>query len=456
MNAREVALDIFLEAEKSGSSASALIADTLEKYDYEDPKEKAFLKRLAEGTLERRITLDWVLDGYSRTPTQKMKPLIRHLLRIGAYQILYMDKVPDAAACNEAVRLAKKRGFSSLSGFVNGVLRALSRNKEQLCWPDQKKDPVRYCSVYYSQPEWLVALWEEQMGLPDTEKMLKNMAKRRPLIIRVNETLSEKERREAIEAIRRAGVLVTEHPLYANAYKLDNCEGVAGLPGFDEGLFYVQDVSSMLAVEAAGIKEGMRVLDLCSAPGGKAILAAEKLNGTGMVKACDVSEKKTQRIRENAARMGAGNMEIAVWDARIKNPGQKEWADVMLADVPCSGLGVTGRKKDIRYRVTKEDLTALCALQKEILTASWEYVKPGGVLLYSTCTVDQKENEEMVVFLTEHFPFRTESLDPYLPERLRSARTAKGMLQLLPGEHDTDGFFIARLRRIDRAAEKED
>lgn len=487
MNARELALDIFLDAEKTGSYANALIRDVLDKYDYEDVKEKAFFKRLAEGVMERRLTLDWALDCYSKTPVEKMKPLIRNLLRISAYQILYMEAVPDSAACNEAVKLAKKRGFSSLSGFVNGVLRNLSRNKNALPMPDAQKEPIKNLSVRYSLPEWLILLWTEQYGAKKTEMLGAAIGQKRPVTIRFKCGLAEGQRERALEAMKKAGVRLTEHSLYPGAYELENCEGVANLPGFAEGLFYAQDVSSMLAVEAAGICTGMRVLDLCSAPGGKAILAYEKLAlcsasgaaatpgavgmaagkteqvlqragaavqesaaalpGTGAIKAGDLSENKADKIRENAQRMGCVDMEINVWDAAKHMEELEGWADVVLADVPCSGLGVMGRKKDIRYRVQPQDLKALNELQKQILTASWQYVKPGGVLLYSTCTVNRMENEEMVNFITQNFPFETESLDDYLPISLRDEQTARGMLQLFPNEHDTDGFFIARLRR---------
>lgn len=481
MNARELALDIFLDAEKTGSYANALIRDVLDKYDYEDVKEKAFFKRLAEGTSERRITLDWALNCYSKTPVEKMKPLIRNLLRISAYQILYMEAVPDSAACNEAVKLAKKRGFSSLSGFVNGVLRNLSRNKNALPMPDEQKEPLKSLSVRYSLPEWLISMWTEQYGQKRVQMLGEAAGQKRPVIIRFRRGLPDGQKERALEAMKKAGVGMTEHPLYPGAYELENCEGVANLPGFAEGLFYAQDVSSMLAVEAAGIRAGMRVLDLCSAPGGKAVLAYEKLAlgnapgavgmaagkteqvlqrtdaavqesaaalpGPGAIKAGDLSENKADKIRENAQRMGCTDMEINVWDATKHMEELEGWADVVLADVPCSGLGVMGRKKDIRYRVQPQDLKTLNELQKQILIASWQYVKPGGILLYSTCTVNRMENEEMVNFITERFPFETESLNDYLPSCLCDEQTARGMLQLFPGEHDTDGFFIARLRR---------
>ena len=376
-----------------------------------------------------------------------MKPLIRCLLRLSAYQILFLESVPDRAACSEAVRLAKKRGFSRLSGFVNGVLRSLAREKGSFVWPDARKEPVRALSVAYSVPEWIVSLWIGQYGQERTEKMLKALLIPRPVTIRFRSDITEKRREETVARFRERGITAERHPLYPGAWTLDGCEGVASLPGFSEGQFYAQDVSSMLAVETAGILPGMRIIDLCGSPGGKAVLAAEKAGREGRVLTGDISEKKTARIWENAERMRCENLEIRVWDAGRKQPGLEKWADVVLADVPCSGLGVLGRKKEIRYRVQPEDLMALRKLQREILTASADYVRPGGVLLYSTCTVNREENEEMVRFLTESFPFEAESLDPWLPECLHSRETKEGGCQLFAGDFDTDGFFMARLRR---------
>ena len=394
MDTRETALLLFVEMEKTKNFGSSLIRDTLNKYDYEDPREKAFLKRLTEGTLESLLTLDYVINAYSKTPTNKMKPLIRSLLRLSVYQILYMDTVPDSAACNEAVRLAKKKGY----------------------------------------------------GEEKTEPMLERLKNGRPLTIRLDSRLTEEEKAQEIAAIEVAGVTVQKHQLYADAWNLEGCEGIGHLPGFAEGLFYAQDVSSMLAVEAAGISGGMTVMDLCSAPGGKTTLAARKA-GSGKVICGDVSERKAALILENTDRMKCSNVSVNVWDASVFMEQYKESADVVLLDVPCSGLGVIGRKKEIRYRVTKEDLAVLVTLQKKIVDACWQYVKPGGILLYSTCTLDVSENEEMVRYVTKKYPFEAESIDPFLPECLHSQQTKAGFLQLFLGEWDTDGFFMARLRR---------
>lgn len=452
MDTRETALSLFMEMEKTGAYGSVLLKDTLNKYDYEDVREKAFLKRLSEGTMEKLITLDWVIDSCSKMPVRKMKPFIRSLLRLSAYQILYMDSVPDAAACSEAVKLAKKRGFSSLSGFVNGVLRSISRQKEAIVWPDPETEPVKALSVKYSLPEWMIGLWRQQYGAERCETMLAAMDARRPLTIRFSEKLSEEETEEAVERLRKAGASVRRHAFYPKAWELDGCEGIASLPGFAEGLFYAQDVSSMAAVLAAGIRPGMTVMDLCAAPGGKATLAAQLCAGTrqaegGRVLAGDISEKKAELIRENAERLGIDNLEVCVWDASVFMEQYRETADVVLLDVPCSGLGVMNRKKDIRYRVTKKDLDSLAALQKKIADACWQYVKPGGILLYSTCTVDRLENEDMVSYITERYPFETESMDGFVPEAFCGNGTKQGQLQLFCGEKDTDGFFMARLRR---------
>lgn len=454
MDARKIALEILLESEKTGAFAQNLLRGALEKYDYEDPRQKAFLKRLTEGTLERLLTLDFCLDSVSSVKTAKMKPMIRGLLRLSAYQILYLESVPDRAACSEAVRLAKEKGFTRLGGFVNGVLRGLIRKKGDIVWPDIAKEPVKALSVAYSMPEWIVSLWREQYGEKRTEAMLKALLVPRPLILRFRADVPKERRQETLAQFKRQGIGAVSHPLYPDAFVLNGCEGVACLPGFAKGLFYVQDVSSMLAVEAAGISPGMRVMDLCASPGGKALLAAEKTGDKGRVLAGDVSEAKTERISENAQRMGCSNLEVRVWDAAKKQPGLKEWADVVLADVPCSGLGVLGRKKEIRYRVQPGDLAALSKLQRKILAASADCVKPGGVLLYSTCTVNRGENEENVRFLTEKLGFERESLDPWLPECLHSRETKEGCCQLFCGEYDTDGFFMARLRRKGKQQEK--
>lgn len=464
-NIRELALDVLLELDKSDAEnagsgrearpefSSRLITDVLDKYDYLEGRDKAFLKRATEGAIERQLELDYYLNAFSSVPVDKMKPLIRCLLRLGTYQVLYMDNVPDSAACNEACKLAAKRGFKSLKGFVNGVLRNLSRNKDRLPLPDEEKEPVKYLSVKYSMPEWIVELWLDEYGKEATEVILEGLLEIHPVSLRFRTDLSDIARKDCVERLERQGVKLTPSEYLPYCFFLECKDNIRRLPGYEEGSFTVQNVSSALAVEAAGLKQGDFVIDVCAAPGGKSILAAEK---AGRVLARDVSEEKTALILENVERMRAKNIEVQVFDGQQTDGALMGRADVVLLDVPCSGLGVAGKKRDIKYRVNRESLKSLPKLQRRIVTASAGYVKPGGTLIYSTCTIDRAENEDMVHFITEELGFVPETLEGILPEAVlaEKKRTAgltasqeAACIQLLPGFMKCDGFFIARFRR---------
>ncbi len=451
INVREIVLDILLELSGQTEYSNVLIGAALDKYDYLDSKEKAFIKRVSEGTIERRIQLDYVLDQYSKTPVMKMKPLIRELLRMSVYQLLFMEHIPAAAVCNEAVKLAKKRRFQSLQGYVNGVLRNIARGREEMTWPDRQRDPLGYLSVCYSMPLWLVTHFAENYGREACEKILEAYLERRPVSVRLDERLSEKERESLLAAWEKAGVRVQAHPYLSYAVGVQGVSGVRGLEGYREGRFSVQDVSSMLVVETAGIRPGDTVIDVCAAPGGKALHAAAKLNGTGQVIACDVSRYKTDKIEENRARLGMENVSIRVQDARERDGSLVGKADVLLADVPCSGLGVIGHKQDIKYRVTQDSLSEIIKLQKEIITNVIDYIKPGGILMYSTCTMNPGENGEMTAWICESFGLETVGMEDRLPAVL-AEEAEQGMLQLLPGIHETDGFFMAKLRKKESPA----
>lgn len=446
-NPREIVVECLLELENGEVFSNVLLRQVLEKYDFLPPREKAFIKRVTEGTVERRIELDYILDQFSSVPVPKMKPFIRNLMRMSLYQLLYMDAVPDSAVCNEAVKLAQKRNFRSLKGFVNGVLRNIARNREKIVWPDPGKDWQKAVSVRYSMPEFLLELWEKDYGRERTENLCGEFLKIRPVSLRISERLSPEEQERLVEAWREKGVVCERHPYLSYAWRCRNLEGLQRLPGFAEGLVTVQDVSSMLVTECAGIKEGDFVLDVCAAPGGKCLHAASKLRGGGQVEARDVSEEKAALIRENIERIKAENVRVKVHDARLFDPETEGKADVLYLDLPCSGLGILGKKRDIKYHVTAESLGELTGLQREIIENSWRYVKPGGVVLYSTCTIHRAENEEQVRWMCEHFPLAPESLNPYLPKGLQCEEAESGMLQLMPGVHDCDGFFLARMRR---------
>ena len=390
-NIREVAVNMLLEIAEQNKYSHLVIRDVLNKYDYLDGRDKAFLKRVTEGTLERRIQLDYVLDQFSKVPVSKMKPLIRTLLRMSVYQLLFMDSIPDSAVCNEAVKLAGKRGFRNLQGFVNGVLRNIVRKKQEIVWPDQNADRINYLSVKYSMPVFLVEKFLAQQGYEKTEKMLESFLTEAPVTIRLKETLKAEDKRLLLKELEACGVHPEKHPYLPYAYSVAGTEGIAALPGFEDGLFTVQDVSSMLVCEAAGVKEGSLVIDVCASPGGKALHAADKLKGSGFVSARDLTEYKAEMIRDNKNRMKAENVEVLVWDARKLREEDVEKADLVLADLPCSGLGIMGRKADIKYHASPESLQQLQSLQREILSVIWQYVKPGGTMIYSTCTVKIKK-----------------------------------------------------------------
>ena len=370
-NSREIVLDTLLALEREGQYSSRLLRAVLDKYGYLDVRDRAFIKRVTEGTLERQRELDYYLDHFSSVPVRKMKPLVRCLLRMSVYQLVYMDTVPDSAVCNEACKLAAKRKFGNLRGFVNGVLRNISRGRENLPLPDEAKEPVRYLAVKYSMPDWLVELWLAEYGREITKNMLEGLLAIHPVSLRLRGNLTEEEREKLLSGLRERGVGLRESSYLSSVYLAENSGDLTELPGFAEGQWIVQDVSSALAVLAAGVKEGDLVVDACAAPGGKTLLAAE---GAGRVLGRDVSEEKAALIRENAVRMKAENLEIQVWDARVQDPSLLGKADVLLLDVPCSGLGVLGKKRDIKYHVSPEGLRELTKLQKEILRACAGYV----------------------------------------------------------------------------------
>lgn len=433
-----------------------IVRDVLNKYNYLPQQEKAFIKRLYEGTLERQIELDYVIGLYSKIKTNKMKAPIRAIMRMGVYQILYMDAVPDAAACNEAVKLAQKKGFATLKGFVNGVLRNIARNKDKIEYTS--------LSVKYSMPEWIVAMWTDQLGEETTKTVLAGLLREHPVTVRFRDLpeMTGVAMETAVSAVQEAlaarGGTMERDPYVPCAYKVSGTDDLTRLPYYEKGAFVVQDVSSMLAVMAVGFADyvrrvrpegghkAVRVLDLCAAPGGKSMLAADLLEKCGAdyeILSRDVSAGKVARMQENFDRCGLKNMFSGVGDAVQRDEALVGTADIVIADVPCSGLGVTGKKRDIKYRVSPGAIAELAGLQRQILAAAVSYLKPGGRLLFSTCTVNRDENEVHFTWLRDEMGLTPVPLDGALPGHFHTDTTPKGYLQLLPGVHDTDGFFMS-------------
>lgn len=440
---RRIAMEILIEAQKENVFGNAVLKQTLDKFDYFEAKKKAFIKKLAMGSLEKQIQLDYVIDLYAKPKTSQMKPVIRSILEIGVYQILFMDQVYDTLACNTCVTLARKKGFSSLSGFVNGILRRICREKEAIAWPSFEKDVLQYFHVCYSKPEWLVKLLMEQYGTETTEEILGGFSQEPETSIRIKESLSLQEREDLFEIWRKDGIQVKRRDELPYACLLKGTDRISNMAGFKEGKFIVQDISSMLVAECAGIKKGDVIFDVCASPGGKTLHAAEKLQGTGKVMSFDVSERKIDTIRENMERMNLTNIELNVQDATIFCPEYEETADILLADVPCSGLGVVARKQDIPRHLTPEKLESLSALQKEILVNTVKYLKKGGMLVYSTCTLNKQENDDNVRWILENLHMKPVSIRERLPECFWKYVTSDDTLQLYRGKMSCDGFFIA-------------
>jgi len=439
---RRLCAEILVETTRRQEFSNIILKEVLDKYNYLEGNKKAFIKKLSMGCLERKIQLDYIIDLYSKTPVKKMKPVVLAILETGVYQILFMDQVYDTTACNAAVSLAKKKGLANLSGFINAVLRKVCAEKEHIPYPDKEKDFTGYLSVYYSMPSWIVEQWITQYGAARAEEMLSGLMAETKVFLRIKESLSEGEKEALKEKWRNAGVTVTESALLPYACEVKGTDRISSLAGFEEGLFTVQDLSSMLVCECAGIKAGDHIIDVCAAPGGKTLHAAEKLQGSGRVDSFDLTEHKVERIRENIARMGYENVFCDVKDATVFYEELENTADVLLADVPCSGMGVMGRKQDIRYNLSKEQTEELVKLQQQILTNVSRYVKPGGRMVFSTCTINRKENDENGKWIEENLPFTRADIGEYLPKGLEEY-CHDGMLQLYRGKISCDGFFIA-------------
>lgn len=452
INEREIALDILMEVNEKEQYIHVLLNDALRKYQYLEKNERAFISRLVKGTMERRLTLDYVINQVSSVRVNKMKPLIRNLMRMSVYQMMYMEQVPVSAVCNEAVKLAKKRKFTNLSGFVNGVLRNISRQLPQIKLPDD-------LSIKYSVPQELVGMLEASYGREMTELILESFLKEKKVSAITNTVKITKK--ELVNLLKSQGITVEDAPYVEDAFILSDYNYLDDIEEFSAGMFQIQDISSMLAGVIASPAKDSTVLDVCAAPGGKSIFAALMMSGTGHVISRDVSERKTGQIEENVERLGLSNIGVEVSDAAVHNIEDEDMADMLIADLPCSGIGIIGRKPDIKYNVIRDKIDGIIQLQRKILDSIYSDVKHGGYIVYSTCTLNSQENEENVRYIKSK-GFEAVDITASLPEKLiddakRAGKhyydklikdAADGMLTLIPGVYECDGFFVAKLKRI--------
>ena len=437
-SARDTALKVLIACRTHGAWADAALKAQLAR-DQLSPQDAALCSRIVYGVTQNRLLLDFYLAAYCSQKPDHLQPPLLDILRLGAYQILFLDKVPDRAAVSEAVELAKRSGRGQAAGLVNAVLRKLSQNKNALpSIPD--RDEVKFLSIRYSHPKWLIKRILELLGREETEAFLAADNTAAPLTVQVNPLKTTQEKLTAeLEAL---GVRVTPHVWVPGCLELSGTGDLTALEPFRVGHFLVQDGAAALAARAAAVTPGQRVLDVCAAPGGKSFGAAFAMEDRGEILACDLHENKLKRIQDGAQRLGLTSIRTAAADGREFRPEWEAAFDTVLVDAPCSGLGIIRKKPDTRYKKA-DDLFTLPVVQQAILDNACRYVKPGGVLVYSTCTILPEENQQVTdAFLAQHRDFSREDLP--LPDQ---AGQADGQVTLWPHRHDTDGFYICRMRR---------
>ncbi|MGN1443014.1 MAG: 16S rRNA (cytosine(967)-C(5))-methyltransferase RsmB [Acutalibacteraceae bacterium] len=425
-NPRRLAFDILLKIEKDNAYSNLTLDACLPESGL-DARDKAFVSALVYGVTERRLTIDYQLALYLDKPLKKLKPQVLIILRLGVYQLLFMDKIPDSACVNESVKLTKSCGCAYASSLVNAVLRKCAKNGLVL----PKEDSPDYISVRYSCPPWLCEKWINEYGLDDTKALLDASNGCVDTVVRVNTVKTDAHLLKKL--LEKEGVSVLDGPV-ENSLIIKNYGNIENLTGFRDGLFHVQDTASQLCVKALNPLPGQTVFDVCSAPGGKAFTAAQLMENSGKVLAFDIYEHRVKLIADGAKRLGLDIVCAKVGDASLFNPELPE-ADRVLCDVPCSGLGIIRRKPEIRYK-DQESLKGLPDIQLKILKTASAYLKKGGRLVYSTCTLNQDENEAVVNrFLSENSNFML-------------ADENDSMQTLMPHKNNSDGFFIAVLERI--------
>ena len=435
MGARETALNALIACRKDGAWSNGVLKNYVQR-DHLDRRDAALAARLCYGVLQNRLLLDYWLQQLLTGKLKSLHPVVHDILHLGLYQICFLDKIPDSAVVNESVALSKKycSRLKNAPGLVNAVLRSAIRAGDSL------QQPRSYVEKY-SHPQALVDILKPYVGKEKLEPMLRANNEIAPTVIQVNTLRTDTDTLQ--QMLEGEGVTAQKHTWMPDCLVLSGTGDLERLRSFRDGLFYVQDCAAKLSVLCAQLPQSANVLDCCAAPGGKSFAAYIAMAGTGSITSCDIYPHKADLIENGARRLGFSNITVKVHDASAFEPQWECVMDAVIADVPCSGYGIIRKKPDIRYK-DPASMEELPDLQKKILATQARYVKPGGVLLYSTCTLLYRENEAVVeAFLQDHPDFALEPLP--LPDVF--AKNTTGMLALIPGEYDTDGFFISRMRR---------
>lgn len=445
LNARELALKVLIAVEEREAYANLALRSLFEK---ENPSQldRAFISELVYGTLRKLNTIDWILDQFIKQPLTRQSIEVRNILRLGVYQLLYLDRVPASAICNEGANLARRYGHEGIVKFVNGVLRNIQRKKNTIKYPDPSRDPVNYIAIKYSHPPWIVQKWIKLYGVEETEKLCEANNKSTHVIVRTNTLKLHRE--ELLQKLEEEGLKAKATLFAPEGVLLEGVSNISQCKAYVEGLMQVQDESSMLVGHALSPEPGSKVIDMASAPGGKTTHLAQLMNNKGQIVACDIYVHKLELVMDNCKRLGITIVNTHKVDARELSKYFSNWADYVLLDAPCSGLGVLRRRPEVRWRKNEIQINELALLQRQMLEEAGQCLVPGGVMVYSTCTITHEENINMIEkFLSANNAFELVSLKKHLPSGLGDLK--KGYIQLLPHIHNMDGFFIARIRKKD-------
>lgn len=441
LSAREIALnilyDIFINEAFSNISIKKHIGEEV------NPKEEGLTREIVYGVLENDIYIEYIISKASKIKLKKIHPVILIILKVGVYQLIFMDRIPPSAAVNEAVNMAKKHGHKGTIGFVNGILRNISRNKDEFM-NIEAKNKADYISIKYSHPKWMVERWIKEYGVEFTEELCKKNNESPPLNIRVNTLKTNKELLK--EKLTDYGFIVKDGKFAKDSLVIENPIRITELPEFKLGHFIIQDESSSLVGQIMDPIPGSTIIDCCSAPGGKSTHLAQLMNNKGRILSQDIYEHKIKLIEENAERLGISIIETSISDGTKRDESLVNKADYLLLDAPCSGLGLIRRKPEIKRNRKEEDIGELVEIQYNILNNVKDYLKVGGILVYSTCTIEKDENINIINrFLEKNKNFKLVNIEDKISNPQNIDTLKLGYIQLFPHIHDTDGFYIAKI-----------
>lgn len=440
---RQIALEVINRVHTTGSYANILLPKKLARTDL-DSRDKAFITELTYGTLRAKGTLDWIIKQFSKQKIAKIPDMVLDLVRMSVYQIFYMD-VPDHAVVNEAASMAKNNFHIGIVSFINGLLRGIIRGKDSISWPNRTSDPAIYLSIIYFHPQWMVESWIDEFGFDEAEALCKANNRSSKLTIRVNKLKTTSK--VLADSLQKKDWKVEPGQYADEALHIKGGGDISKTREFKEGLFYVQDESSMLASHVLSPQPDETILDVAAAPGGKTTHIAQLMDNHGNIIAVDANPNRINLLKQNLQRLGIKNVQLINADATKLKSVIRQPVDRILVDAPCSGLGVLARRPDARWNKTPEQIIELSNIQVDILTAVADLLKPGGVMVYSVCTLTERETSLAVErFLHIRQDYDIDNVSPFLFADIRDD-VYNGMIQLMPNRHNVDGLFIARLKR---------